>query len=325
MRISAESPEARVATKNRVRALIFFALALVAGLAGLVLFMRYMDRIKAAIEGTEKDAQTVVLAAFDLPIATRLDPAQLVEVRWPRQHVPEGTYHNISEVAGRTLRVAMLKGEAVLRSRLANEKDGQGMAALLEPGLRAITVRVDAVVGVAGFVKPGDYVDLVSVMTPDEESKKKLKIEANMVSKIVLQGVRVIAVGEHLDSGGRQPVKVSVVTFAVTPQETEIIALATKHGTLQLILRSPVDQEGAATTGVTPIMLLTPDENAPVLNIPDPTLPPEEQKKERIRTRKKRPTEVVIEEEKPEEKPASSTVEIYRGNKIESRKVKNED
>jgi pilus assembly protein CpaB len=175
-------------------------------------------------------------------------------------------------------------------------------------------------VGVAGFVQPGDYVDVITTMGLDGETKKDLNSEAGTIAKIILQNIKVLAVGEHLATEGREPVKVKVVTVAVTPEQSERLALGSRHGRVILTIRPRIDQEIEATAGITPLKLLSPDEGA------------------RIAARRERESEPVVtkrfvdrrrpakkEEVAPPPAPATPTVEIIRGNKVEERKLRSYD
>ncbi len=311
---TADSPEARVVGQNRARAILFFVLAGLAGVAGIVLFVQYMDRIKGALPRAAAQTTPVVVAAMDVPIAVRLEERHLALARWPKDNVPEGSFRELKQVMGRTVQQSMVKGEPLLRRRLADEKHGKGMAALVDKGMRAMAVKVDAVVGVAGFVQPGDYVDVITTMTPDTETEEELDNEAAKISKIILQNIKVLAVGEHLTTEGRKPVKVKVVTLAVTPEESERLALGSQHGKIQLTMRSRVDQEEALTAGVTPVKLLSPDQGA------EPEAPaPEERAQRRYPRQRKRDKE---KEEEEEKKPEAPVVEILRGTKVEERKLR---
>jgi pilus assembly protein CpaB len=235
-------------------------------------------------------------------------------VSWPENYVPEGSFSTIRDVIDKTVRQNIVKGEVVLKERLADETSGQGLAALLADGMRAMAVEVDAVVGVAGFVQPGDYVDVITTMQPDDETKKSRKDDAAKVSKIILQYVRVLAVGEHLTTtAGGKPVNVKVVTLGVTPAESEKLALSSQYGKLQLSLRSRIDQEMASTDGVTPARLL--NAGAPAL---DPAKTAEDRPRQPYRYPKPAKPEVV---ETLPKAPEAPVVEILRGSKVEERKL----
>jgi pilus assembly protein CpaB len=179
-----------------------------------------------------------------------------------------------------------------------------------------MAVEVDSVVGVAGFVQPGDYVDVITLMSPDEETKKSLNIVADKIAKIVLQNIKVLAVGVHLSTEGRDPVTVNVVTLAVTADQSERLALGSRHGRILLTIRPRTDQEIEATAGVTPVNLLAPDDGAQLVTA-------REREREPITRRV-----VVYRHPKKEEAPpppaapVAPTVEIIRGNRVEERKLR---
>lgn len=303
---SAEAPESRVVSQIRVRAFLFLLLAIVAGGGAVALFKQYLDRVRGSGKTTGPVAH-VVVAAMDIPIAARLDEKLVVVVDWPKESVPAGSYDNLKAVVGQTVQTNLVKGEPVLKERLADESEGRGLAALLADGMRAMAVKVDSVVGVAGFVKPGDYVDVLTTMTPDEQSKTEMAEQAARISKIILQNVLVLAVGEHLSTEGSKPMKVQVVTLGVTPEESEKLALSSTYGRLTLTLRSRIDQKLAATAGVSPSDLLAPDQSVGTRVEP-------EKPRRTFRVQKPR-------DEAPKE-PAAPVVEILRGSKIEERTLR---
>jgi pilus assembly protein CpaB len=177
--------------------------------------------------------------------------------------------------------------------------------------MRAMAVKVNSVVGVAGFVKPGDYVDVLTTMSPDTPTQEEMGEEPARISKIILQNVLVLAVGEHLATEGSRPTRVQVVTLGVTPEESEQLALASTHGVLTLTLRSRIDQKIASTPGVTPAHLLRADEYVGRRVEPE---------KPRRTFRHQRPRAAPEPEAPP--KPAAPVVEILRGNKVEQRKLR---
>jgi pilus assembly protein CpaB len=303
---SMEAPESRVVSQIRVRAILFLLLAIVAGAGAVALFKQYLDRVRGAGK-VQGPVAHVVVAATSVPIAARLDAKQLVLVEWPKEHVPEGSFTDLKSVVGKTVQTSLVKGEPVLKERLADESEGRGLAALLADGMRAMAVKVDSVVGVAGFVKPGDYVDVIATMAPDMETQKTLSEQAARVAKIILQNVLVLAVGEHLTTEGSKPVTVQVVTLGVTPEESEKLALAGQYGKVTLTLRSRIDQKLAATAGIAPADLLAPDEG--VGQRIEPEKPRRTFRHQRLR------------EEAPKE-PEAPVVEILRGSKIEERTLR---
>ena len=172
--------------------------------------------------------------------------------------------------------------------------------------MRAMAVRVDSVVGVAGFVKPGDYVDIITTMSPDPATQEVVGEKTSRISKIILQNVLVLAVGEHLATEGSKPVRVQVVTFGVTPEESEKIALAAHYGQITLTLRSRIDQKLASTSGQAPVTLLAPDEEVG----------------KRVEPEQPRRTFRRVKQPPAPPKPAAPVVEILRGGKVEERKLR---
>ncbi|MFT3926093.1 MAG: Flp pilus assembly protein CpaB [Myxococcales bacterium] len=316
MRREDDAPEGRLAARSRARALLFLAIAVVAGGTAVMLVRRYTDEMATAFSEAAPKTTPVVVAALDLPIAVRLEGQHLKVVQWPANHVPEGAFASVKEVLEKTLRQDLVKGEPVLKERLADEAQGQGLAALLADGMRAMAVEVNAAVGVAGFVQPGDFVDVITTMRPDEETKKQRNEDSANVSKLILQSVHVLAVGEHLTTEpGGKPVNVKVVTLGVTPAESEKLALASQYGQLQLALRSRVDRETRDTTGVSPAQLLASDIPAAApMPVPEPEKP-----RRAYREHHSAPPPP------PVESPAAvaaPVVEILRGGQIESRTLR---
>jgi pilus assembly protein CpaB len=313
-----EAPETRAVSQIRVRAVLFLLLAVGAGGGAVFLFKQYLDRMRST---TAAATQTVpvVVAAMDVPIAARIEAKHVQIVQWPKAHAPAGVLGKTTDVVDHTLRTSVVKGEPILKERLADEKEGRGLAALLAEGMRAMAVSVDSAVGVAGFVQPGDYVDVLTTMSPDDETREALKTNPARMSKIILQNVLVLAVGEHLQTEGNKPVPVKVVTLGVTPEESERLALAGQHGRLTLTMRARIDQKIAATAGITPVQLLTPDEGAEEHQIIEPVEP-----RVTLRSHRRRePAAVAAAPAAPP--PEAPVVEILRGTKVEQRKLRAPD
>ena len=171
---------------SSVRAFLFLMIGIVASLAAAMLFSRYIDaRTAAAKVPTAK----VAVASGDLAEATTLAPEHVTLVDWPLASLPQGTFTEADKLVGRVVVNKIVKGEPLLEGRLAAVGAGRGLAALLEPGTRAVSVRVDDVVGVAGFIHPGDSVDVIVTMKPREDGNSL------PASKVILQNIRVLAVG----------------------------------------------------------------------------------------------------------------------------------
>jgi pilus assembly protein CpaB len=232
-----------------VRAVVFLSVAVLAAVGAALLLTRYMDAKTAAMR---VPTARVVVAAVDIPVASPIKPEWLTTVDWPAISRPDGSGEDPQQVVGKVAVVPLVKGEAVLVSKLAASGGRSGLAVLLPPGARGVAVRVDDVVGVAGFIHPGDRVDVIVTMDTRERDQ-------GAASKIILQNVKVLAVGSDLEHRGKaveKAVPVTVATLMVTPEESEVLALGATKGKLLLALRAAGDDEVAATPGIVPSALL---------------------------------------------------------------------
>lgn len=316
MTITPDSASKRTVQKIRKKALLFLVLSCAVGVGALFLVNWYMGRIERETVAPAPKTTAVVVAATQLPLGATLDETVLAVVPWPPDSVPEGSFGMLSEVVGRTLVQAAVKGEPILQERLADQNAGRGLAALLEKGTRAMTVRVDQVVGVGGFLQPGDRVDVIATMAPDKETRLALESGAAKISKVILQNIKVMAAGEQLTSQGTKPIKVPVVTLEVFPDQSERLALASRYGEIQLTLRSRLDGAPVPTAGITPLTLLSPDDGAEPLAKPE-----EEPKAPPVAPVQAAAVPAWKRWGKPPE-PARPIVEILRGSKIEERKLR---
>jgi pilus assembly protein CpaB len=229
---------------TRARALIYLAAAIAAALGTSLLLTRYMDaRVAAVRVPTEK----VVVAASDLPIATTLRPELLASVDWPLASMPAGTARDPQELTDQVVAVPVVRGEPVLRSKLASGAMGKSaLSTALPAGMRAVSVRVDDVVAVAGFIHPGDRVDVIVTMKTADSG------DAPIRSKVILQNVKVLAVGKELDSRNldpQKPIAATVATLQVDSQQAEMLALAASKGQILLALRGGADEDVVRTGG----------------------------------------------------------------------------
>ena len=224
-----------------------FVLALVisAGMALLVTGIFYQITTRGGDSPAAAPSTEVVTAAKDLEIGARITPADLRLEAWPSSLLPEGSYLALEEVVDRTPLSTILAGEPILERRLAPPGSGVGLATKVPEGMRALSVRVDDVIGVAGFVLPEARVDLLITGLPTRTP------EAGQMTKTILGNIRVLSAGEQLapDATGK-PQKAAVVTLLLTPQQAELVTLAQAHGRIQLVLRNAKDEEVAETKGV---------------------------------------------------------------------------
>ncbi len=189
--------------------------------------------------GAPRSGPSVVVAASAVEAGLALAPQQLTVMTWPGP-APQGAYDSTAKLAGRVARQALVPGEPVLESRLAPIDGKAGLSATLLPGQRAITVRVNDVIGVAGFALPGTYVDvLVSARDAHNEP----------FSRTVLERVKVLAVAQDMVSDPAKPKVVNAVTLDLTPAQAERLDLARSVGSLSLALRNELDQQGQPSSG----------------------------------------------------------------------------
>jgi pilus assembly protein CpaB len=201
----------------------------------------------------------VVVAKEDVQIGTRLQRSMLQVVDWPSASPLKNPLTSIDQATDRVVNMPLVKGEPISMSKLAAKGETGGLSAVLREGRRAVTVKVNEIVGVAGFALPGNYVD-VMVNTPDSHN--------NLVSKIVIERIQVLAVAQDVANLESKPKVVNAVTLEVTPAQAEKIDLARSVGSLSLVLRSQVDMDSVATSGARKNDLLQTGELSAAVNVP---------------------------------------------------------
>lgn len=241
--------------KNQ-RAIVIMFIAVLFGLAAVVLASRWL------LSQPSGSADRIVVAAVDVNLGQRLTPDMLKLSEWPVESLPKGAYHDALTVTGRVLKSSILRGEPVSEVKLAPAGTLGGLSALITEGKRAITVRVNDVIGVAGFALPGNYVDII-VSTQKEAPSSERNGREQSISKIVLERILVLAVAQEVGRDETKPRVVNAVTLEVTPSQAENLDLARSVGTLSLALRNQVDPLDANTDGATKRTLLS-EEAAPV-------------------------------------------------------------
>lgn len=238
----------------------------------------------------------VIVAERDLTMGTRLQPDMLQTLDWPKAAAIQGPLTTLDQAVGRVIRTPMLRGEPLLHSKLAPMGEKGGLSSVLAPGQRAVTVKVNEIMGVAGFALPGSYVD-VMVNTPDGENQP--------VSKILIERIQVLAVAQDVSTNESKPRVVNAVTLQVSPQQAEQIDLARSVGTLSLVLRSHSDNLPVQTTGARKRDLLPP---APMVVASAMSVAPGT-KAVPIRPRASRPTPLSA----PAVTPETVRLEVIRG------------
>jgi pilus assembly protein CpaB len=232
---------------KNTRAMVMIAISIVAAVAAVWIAARWVSQETALRTGK------LVVANADIDIGSKLTAPMVRLADWPVGSVPAGAITEEARAVDRVVLARLQKGEPVLESRLAPEGAKAGLSAIVSKGKRAITVKVNEVVGVAGFALPGNYVD-VMVNTQEEGTKRSDKDTS--LSKIVLERILVLAVAQETTTDASKPKIVSAVTLELTPEEAERLDLARSVGTLSLVLRNQVDQASVQTPGATKSKLL---------------------------------------------------------------------
>jgi pilus assembly protein CpaB len=215
---------------NRTRLLMIGALALaLGGLVSVAVYKNLLGRGPSTEPGVE-----VVVAANDIQVGARVEDHDVRLVRYPTSALPAGTPTKRSQVLGRGVILPISRGEFILPSKLAPENAGAGLPALIPPGMRAVSVRVNEVVSVANFVGPGTRVDVLLTGTPNGGTESQ--------TTTVLQNVAVIAAGHNLErNAAGEAQNVPVITLLTSPEDAERLTLASTEGKIQLALRNPLD------------------------------------------------------------------------------------
>jgi len=233
---------------TRVRVMVVLMVALLTG--GGLAAGTYSYLQSVPVREVNMPTRTVVVARADLALGTELRQEDLTAAAWPESSVPEGAFAQPSELVGRGLIASVVRNEPILPAKLASKEAGAGLPPIIPPGKRAVSVKVNEVISVAGYVLPGTFVDVLATASPSGRPEE-------MTSKIVLSQVQVLTAGTRMENQqDGKPMQVTVVTLLVTPEESERLALASTEGQINLALRNPVDKQSPPTTGIRPGMLL---------------------------------------------------------------------
>jgi pilus assembly protein CpaB len=225
------------------RIILILTMAVVAAAVAGFSTLRFLSTTPvAAVTPPAARKATVVLAARDLPVGHPVTADDVRTVEWPADLVPAGYYSQPTDVVGRGLLGAVRVNEPLLAGKLAEPGSRAGLPILIPAGMRAMSIPVDQVVGVAGFVIPETRVDVLLTIQPPGQTET--------ITQIILQNLTVLTSGQvtqRNDAG--DPITVGVVTLVVTPEQAERLSLATSQGRIQLALRNMLDMEDATTQG----------------------------------------------------------------------------
>jgi pilus assembly protein CpaB len=274
---------------NRSRLLFIGVLALALG--AFVSFVVYKNMLSKTTGNNEPGAE-VIVAANDLQVGSKLMDGDVRQVKVPTSVLPPNYFRNKSQVLGRGVILPVQKGEFILPSKLAAENAGSGLPSLIPPGMRAVSVRVNEVVAVAGFVVPGTRVDVLLTGNPTGGNEPQ--------TTTVLENVAVIAAGQKLErNAAGDPQSTPVITLLVSPDDAQKLTLASSQGHIQLALRNPIDTKKEDIAAM--------KANGLYRNLNPPAPPP-------------RPKAVKTPKTEAPPTPGGYKVEVIRGNKVDETK-----
>jgi len=215
--------------RNRLLLIGFVALAL----GAFVSFVVYRN-LQSTGNSKAAPGEEVIVAANDLQVGAKIDDKDIKLVRFPSADLPAGVFHIRSKVVGRGVVLPIARGEFILTSKLAGENAGYGLPALIPPGMRAVSVRVNDTTSVSGFVLPGTRVDVLLTGNPEGSNQQQ--------TTTVLENVAVLATGQRLErNSAGEPQSAPVITLLVSPDDAQKLILASTQGHIQLALRNPLD------------------------------------------------------------------------------------
>jgi pilus assembly protein CpaB len=231
---------------NLPRGTIFLVAAVAAGIVATFAIHRYVSvKTHVPVAAT----RPVIIAVGDISPGTALSGQEVKVVTWPQEVIPPKSASSIREVEGRVVKMPISQGNPVLSTMLAPQGTAAGLSGILDDGKRALTVKVDEVAGVAGFIHPGDHVDVL-VDLPIKEISEHF-------SKTILHNVSVLSTGQIWEQkGDNKPMVVNTVTLELTPEEAEVLNLASNEGKIRLALRNRNNKTIAQTPGVTSSFLI---------------------------------------------------------------------
>lgn len=217
--------------------LIAFSVAVLLGLGAAIMANHWLESKgseQLVVKKAEVPMSKVVIANQPLVIGTLLTTENLSLVDWPKANMPVGTYQNIADVEGRIIVNKTVSGMPVLTSSLAAPGSGVGLVAVIKPGKRAMSIRVDEVIGVGGFILPNTFVDVISVQKVEGQKQRKVKT--------ILEKIEVLAIAQETYTEEGKAKIVRTVTLELEPKQAEKLALETNEGEIHLILRNPLDE-----------------------------------------------------------------------------------
>ena len=230
--------------RRKRRKWMALVLALVSGGAAGYLALGYMNKPLSPRSASASATTQIVVAARDLALGTVLAPGDVKTIAWPSVTVPPGSAGSKEQVVGRGLITPVSANEPLMTAKLADKEAGGGLPIVIPEGMRAVSVKVDEVIGVAGFVLPGTRVDVLVTLSDNSERE-------DAATRVILQNVRTLASGQTIQKNANgEPQTATVITLLVTPEEAEKLTLAATEGAIQLALRNTLDMAEVETDGI---------------------------------------------------------------------------
>ncbi len=232
------------------RLMIVLVFATIVGL--IASFLVYQVVRQMALAGAPEGTEPVVVAAVNMSMAESVTSQHVKLVQWPKSNIPTGAVRTLANAEGRVVRSAIMAGEPLLESRLAPELAGKGgvMPMLVPEGQRGVSIKVDEAIRESGFILPNSRVDVLVSMTKPGSTNER-------IAKVILQDVPILAAGQTVEMRDNKPITVTTVTLALTPEQTERLAVAQSEGRITLATRNLRDNEVVRTSGATQATLLS--------------------------------------------------------------------
>ncbi len=233
------------------KSLLPLLVAVLLGLGAAVFAQNWMKGRIAAVEAEKLNGVPVVIAVREIPFGEKITADDMKVIGWPAGNVPEGVFSETAEVLGKVANQKILPGEPLLKGRAVQMGGGSSLAAQIGPNMRAVTVRVNDVIGVGGFLLPGNRVDVLATRMQDQQKRAQ--------TRTLLSNVKVLAVDQTALAEKDKPVVVRAVTLEVDPRQAEKLVQATEEGTVQMALRNPDDSsvtEEPETVAASPTVVI---------------------------------------------------------------------
>lgn len=226
---------------NRNLSIIVLVLAVVLGIAAVTLVNKWLSaRASEAVVEVKQAVpmSRIVIASQEILPGARLNANNLALADWPQSNVPKGAFDSIDAVKDRVAVAKVVAGQPLMAAELAAPGSGAGLVAIIAPGMRAMAIRVDEVIGVGGFILPNTYVDVIGVQQIENTSQKKVET--------ILKKIKVLAVAQETQTEDGKAKLVRTVTLEVRLREAEKLALQVNEGPIHLVLRNPIEHETPA-------------------------------------------------------------------------------